>query len=215
MIGQTIPAVDGLKFVKGEPFPVGGPVPAGKKIVTVVEFWATWCGPCRSTIPHLSEVVKRFAKKDVNVVGVTDEQDEAKITAFASQMGMEYPVAIDGRLEAKSKIFRPSGARGIPHAVVIGVDGKVVWMGHPMDPQFESTLAAQAALATDRGAPPVELKPLPLVTETFEELVKKPVSYLKGLLNERKIDYKDCVEKADLARRVVEKASSVVYYAEQ
>src|SRR5262245_20632990 len=49
----------------------------GKRI-TVVEFWATWCGPCRTSIPHLTEMQRKFAKRGVTFVGVSDE-DSAKI----------------------------------------------------------------------------------------------------------------------------------------
>ncbi|KAJ3216274.1 hypothetical protein HDU67_009709 [Dinochytrium kinnereticum] len=195
MIGTVAPEVSGLKFVQGDEVKIGQAPEAGKKVVTVVEFWAT------------------FSKKDVYFVGITDEQDEAKIKAFITQMGtqMSYPIALDTHLEAKRKLFQPSGARGIPHVILIGVDGKVKWMGHPMDPKFESELNSQSDQATERGGGET-LVPLPVVTESFEELMGKSVGFLKGLLNERKIDFRDCFEKSELARRVVEKASSITYY---
>ncbi|KAJ3102259.1 hypothetical protein HDU97_000695 [Phlyctochytrium planicorne] len=195
MLGTVAPPVTGLQFVQGDEFKVGHPAPEGKKIVQVVEFWAT------------------YSDKDVYFVGVTDEKDVAKISAFVKGMGskMSYPVAIDSELSAKRLLFQPSGARGIPHVLLIGVEGKVVWMGHPMDPQFEQELDRQASKSTPRGKSEV-LVPLPLITETYEELMQKPVSHLKGILTERKIDFKDCFEKGDLAKRVVDKASNVTYY---
>ncbi|KAI8853642.1 thioredoxin-like protein [Chytridium lagenaria] len=213
MLGTVVPLVSGLKFVKGDEVKVGHAVEPGRMVVTCVEFWATWCGPCRSTIPHISNLARRFNKKDVYFVGITDEQDEAKISNFVDQMGpnMAYPVAIDTKLEAKSKLFRPAGAKGIPFVLLVGVDGKVKWMGHPADPKFEEALVAEAELATPRSGGET-LVPLPLITETYEELMGKPVSYLKEILGERKIDFRDCFEKSELARRVVDKASTVTFY---
>ncbi|KAJ3410263.1 hypothetical protein HDV05_003989 [Chytridiales sp. JEL 0842] len=213
LIGRTIPPITGLHFVKGEPVKVGHPVPEGKKVVTVVEFWATWCGPCRDSIPVLSKTAQRYSTKAVDFIGVTNEKDVSKITAFVNQMGdsMSYPVALDLESSAQREIFAPSGARGIPFAVIIGVEGKVVWAGHPMDPAFEKNLDAQASLASPK-TPPKEPEALPPIKDSLEELMTKSVKELKTILKDRGIDFSDCFEKGDLAKRVVERASNITYY---
>ncbi|KAJ3194802.1 hypothetical protein HK101_001862 [Irineochytrium annulatum] len=210
--GTPLPPITGLKFVKGDDW-VTKPLDPSRRVVRVFEFWATWCGPCRSTIPHLSELANKYIKKDVYIVGVTDEKDEGKIRGFVEGMGkkMDYPVALDLELSARKSLFIPSGAQGIPHVILVGVDGKVLWNGHPVDPQFAQLLEQQATLATDRE-PEKEPEPLPLITESEEELGRKSVKELKAILSERGIGFGDCFEKGDLVKRVRERAATVQYY---
>ena len=99
------------------------------KTAYVVEFWATWCGPCRQTIPHLNALHDKYKDQGLKIVGVSDE-DVATIRPFAKQMNMRYAVAADNK-GATTKAYR-AGEGGIPHAYVIDKKGVVVWQGHPM-----------------------------------------------------------------------------------
>ncbi len=114
----------------------GGPVSLadakGKQIV-VVEFWATWCPPCRTSIPHLTELAKKFKDKDVVIVGISDEKPQV-VKAFVEKMGpkMDYVVAIDDDNATAEGYMRAYGQNGIPHAFVVDKQGRVVWHGHPM-----------------------------------------------------------------------------------
>ena len=104
----------------------------GKQMV-VVEFWATWCGPCKASIPHLTELAKKFADRGVAFVGVTDE-DSAKVHAFVDQMGekMDYHVAIDNNRQTSDGYMKAYGQNGIPCAFIVDREGRVAWVGHPM-----------------------------------------------------------------------------------
>ncbi len=93
----------------------------------IVEFWATWCPPCRASIPHLNELHKKFKDKGLAVVGITDE-DKQTVTKFQKGVPMDYSVAMD----KGGKLSKDFGIRGIPHAFIVGKDGKIVWEGHPM-----------------------------------------------------------------------------------
>lgn len=93
----------------------------------IVEFWATWCPPCRASIPHLNKIHGKYKDKGLVVVGITDE-DKETVTKFQKNVPMEYSVAID-KGGALGKGF---GIKGIPHAFIVGKDGKIVWAGHPM-----------------------------------------------------------------------------------
>lgn len=82
--------------------------------------------------------------------------------------------------------------RGIPHAFVIGKDGKVAWNGHPAEPDFES--AIQTALNQSFGPDPKTL--------SHDDLLKLGVRDLKKILARGKVDYSDCVEKIDLVSKI-------------
>lgn len=103
--------------------------------VVVVEFWATWCGPCRASIPHLKELNAKYASKGLTLVSLTDEGAEVA-GPFVKQNGMDYAIGTG------STTGEDYGVTGIPHAVVVGKDGKVVWEGHPMSGLDQAVEAA-------------------------------------------------------------------------
>jgi thiol-disulfide isomerase/thioredoxin len=115
-------------WVKGAPVDVKD----GKSIY-VVEFWATWCPPCRVSIPHLTEMQAKFKGKVV-FVGISDE-DADTVKPFVEKMAdkMAYTVAIDSARKSSEGYMTAYGQGGIPHAFIVGKDGKVWWQGHPMD----------------------------------------------------------------------------------
>ena len=131
-VGDPAPALDVGKWVQGEP--VKG-IEKGK--VYVVEFWATWCGPCRATIPHLNELSKKYP--DVTFIGADVwEEDEAKVEPFVKQMGekMTYRVALDNKQKEKDGAMaatwmRAAGQSGIPAAFIVDKESRVAWVGHP------------------------------------------------------------------------------------
>lgn len=121
----------------------GGPVDlaAGKgKTIYVVEFWATWCPPCRASIPHLSDLQKKFKDKDIVFVGISDE-DAATVKPFVEKMGdkMNYTVALDKGKKTSAAYMEAFGIGGIPHAFVVDKEGRIIWQGHPMA-ELEETL---------------------------------------------------------------------------
>ncbi|MFO8013086.1 MAG: redoxin domain-containing protein [Phycisphaerae bacterium] len=115
--------------------------------IAVVEFWATWCPPCRATIPHLAELHKTYRDKGVVIIGLTDEP-KSKVEPFAGQMAMTYAVGCGSQ---SKDVY---GVRGIPHAFVVDVAGKVVWRGHPGGSGLEGAIEEQL-----RTNPPTLLSP--------------------------------------------------------
>ncbi|MEN9284088.1 MAG: Sporulation thiol-disulfide oxidoreductase [Verrucomicrobiota bacterium] len=133
-IGDAAPALKTGKWVQGEP--VKG---FEKDTVYVVEFWATWCGPCRATIPHLDELHEEWKEKGVVFIGQDCwEREEDKVEPFVKEMGekMSYRVALDDKSEVEKGYMavnwmQAAGQNGIPSAFVVGKDGKIAWIGHP------------------------------------------------------------------------------------
>lgn len=137
-LGDAAQPLDIKEWVKGGPVDLS----TGKgKTIYVVEFWATWCPPCRESIPHLTELQKKFKDQGVVFVGVTDEKSDV-VKKFVEKMGdsMDYNVAIDGGKTSEA-YMQAFGINGIPHAFVVDKEGKIVWQGHPMD-HLEETLQA-------------------------------------------------------------------------
>jgi thiol-disulfide isomerase/thioredoxin len=110
-------------WVKGEPVDVSSGV-------HVVEFWATWCPPCLTSIPHLTALQEKYADRGVNIIGVSSEELDT-VEPFVEKMGdkMAYTVAIDGGIS--KDYMEKYNIGGIPHAFVVK-DGEIVWHGHPM-----------------------------------------------------------------------------------
>jgi len=127
-LGQPAAPLKITDWIKGKPVDLAS---AKGKQVLVVEFWATWCGPCRTSIPHLTELQKKF--KDVAFIGVSDE-DAATVKKFVNKMGdqMDYTVAIDDNRQTSKGYMEAFDQNGIPHSFIVDLQGRVVWHGHPM-----------------------------------------------------------------------------------
>lgn len=127
-VGSPAPVPEIEHWVKGETPKF---FESGK--VYVVEFWATWCGPCRSSMPHLTELQK--SHPDVVIVGVSDEKLE-KVEPFINSAEWEaktqYRIATDPDRSTHDQYMKAAGKGGIPTAFIVGKDGVIEWIGHPM-----------------------------------------------------------------------------------
>ena len=114
----------------------GGPVDMAKgkdKTIYVVEFWATWCPPCRQAIPHLTELQKKYKDKGVVVISVSDESPRV-VKAFVDKQGskMDFVVAADKNRATSAAYMQAFRQGSIPHAFIVDKKGRIVWHGHPM-----------------------------------------------------------------------------------
>jgi thiol-disulfide isomerase/thioredoxin len=91
----------------------------------LIDFWATWCGPCRAAIPELNAIHRDFGDKLV-VIGISDES-EMDVRRLADPK-LEYSVAIDTQARTKTAV----GVTGIPHVLIIDPKGIVRWEGFPL-----------------------------------------------------------------------------------
>lgn len=119
LVGKPLPKLGSLEFFAEEANLAGKPA--------IVEFWATWCPPCRDSIPHLNEIYETYGSKGLQVLGITDEPKQT-IRAFVKKIPIDYPVAT-----APEELATKFGVEGIPHAFLVNKEGVIVWEGHPME----------------------------------------------------------------------------------
>jgi uncharacterized protein (TIGR03435 family) len=94
--------------------------------VVVLEFWATWCGPCVATIPHLNDLAKQFKNKPVVFISVTSENEDV-VRLFLKSHPMITWVGLDD-YEVLNKEFH---VEGIPHAVIVDANGHIAAVTYP------------------------------------------------------------------------------------
>lgn len=142
--------------------------------VYVVEFWATWCGPCIASMPHLAQTQEEYADKGVQLISISDEDletvetflkrtvrrpgsnanseaaDEEKKPETYRELTSAYCLTTDPDQSSYEDYMVAAGENGIPTAFVVGKDGVIEWIGHPM--QMDEPLAQVVAGTWDREA---------------------------------------------------------------
>ena len=133
-IGSAPPPIT-VDWVQGN---VSDVTTAGKTYV--VEFWATWCGPCMRSIPHLNELHSKYKSKGLVIMGISDE-DMGTVKPFVTKKSsaMSYPVGVDRDRGMKQAWMEAAKQNGIPCAFIVR-DSKIVWIGNPLDPNFDNVL---------------------------------------------------------------------------
>ena len=110
--------------------------------VIVLDFWATWCPPCKVEIPWFVEFQSKYGPKGFTVIGVSVDDSMAKLKPFANQYTMNYPVLLGDR---RDDIKGPYGvAWGLPKTFVIGRDGRIckAHIGMSVKEKFEQEIKA-------------------------------------------------------------------------
>ena len=153
----------------------------------VFECWATWCGPCVATIPHLNALHQKLGPKGIIITGVNvwdgekSEEAEKNVREFVKKQGkkMSYPVAIGGKEFIKTWL-EASNTESIPVAFVVNGNGVLVWTGHPAE--LNETLLGD--LLTGTVAPKPQATAAKPVTEWYEAMKKGNWDKVESLLPE-------------------------------
>jgi peroxiredoxin len=92
--------------------------------VVLVNFWASWCGPCRQEMPHLNRLYDKYRASGFTLLGVNIDDDPRKATGTAAQWGLKFPVLLDAD-KTVSKLY---DLGSMPATVLIDRDGKVRYL---------------------------------------------------------------------------------------
>jgi len=89
--------------------------------VTLVNFWASWCDPCRAEFPHMAELARAFDARDFQVVAISDDVDEGKMRTFVREFRPPFPILVGGgRMKALYQY------RGLPYSVLVDRQGRTI-----------------------------------------------------------------------------------------
>ncbi|MCA9303235.1 MAG: redoxin domain-containing protein [Phycisphaerales bacterium] len=104
--------------------------------VIVLDFWATWCGPCRKAMPELDRLQKKY-KDELVVMGVGGQRDPiADVKKFIRSHDESYSHVYD----ENQAVYRAMQIRAIPHVIVLSTDGVIRWQGNPLSSSFKGAL---------------------------------------------------------------------------
>jgi len=200
-IGSDAPALDVEHWVQNGEGKFGKVTKFEKDKVYVVEFWATWCGPCVASMPHIVETQKKYAEKGVQIVSISNEPKETveefldrKVPRSEKEMTFRdltksYCLTTDPDGSVNESYMEAAGQNGIPCAFIVGKDGKIEWIGHPM--QMDEPLKSVVEGKWDRKAFADEFKE----QQEAEALQMKVQQQVGLLLRDKK--FKEALEKFD------------------
>ena len=107
--------------------------------VVLLNFWATWCGPCREEMPHLNRLYEKYRRSGFVTLGVNIDDEPAKAAELAAKLGVKFPVLLDTDKNV-SKVYDMGG---MPATVVIDRDGRVRFLHKGYREGFEKTYEQQ------------------------------------------------------------------------
>ena len=118
--------------------------------IVMLDFWATWCGPCVAAAPHMVEVNDKYGPKGLQIIGVSLDRNPAALAKGVKELKFTWPQHLD----AGGKIAGEFGVDGIPEVVLIAPQGQVLWRGHPsaMDEAIERAFREHPPQLVDEKA---------------------------------------------------------------
>ncbi|MEK6790146.1 MAG: TlpA disulfide reductase family protein [Deltaproteobacteria bacterium] len=94
---------------------------AAKGSVVVINFWASWCGPCKVEAPHFEKAYREFKASGVKFIGIAIDDSTDDVKAFVKREGLSFPIGLDDT----GDIAKLYGVRALPKTVIVGKDGRI------------------------------------------------------------------------------------------
>lgn len=107
--------------------------------VVMVNFWATWCGPCRQEMPHLNRLYEKYRASGFVLIGVNVDDDVRKAADVAAKLGVNFPVLLD----TDKKVSRQYDLSTMPSTILIDRDGRVKYVHLGYKTGYEDTYDKQ------------------------------------------------------------------------
>jgi peroxiredoxin len=107
--------------------------------VVMINFWASWCGPCRQEMPLLDELYDQYSPMGFTILGVNVEEDSSKATELLEQIPVSFPVLFD----TKSTVSKLYDVVAMPSTVLVDRDGNVRYLHHGYKPGYEEAYQQQ------------------------------------------------------------------------
>jgi cytochrome c biogenesis protein CcmG, thiol:disulfide interchange protein DsbE len=111
--------------------------------VVYLDFWASWCGPCRQSFPWMNEMQKKYGAKGLQIVGMNLDAKRTDADKFLAENPAQFALAFDSKGEAPKRV----GVKGMPTSVLIGGDGKVLYVHQGFRDEERGELEARLASA--------------------------------------------------------------------
>lgn len=153
VLGIAAPSVRAIE--PGQSLPVthvaGGdagalPLVDGKARATYIDFWASWCGPCRESFPWMNRMQDKFGAKGLRIVAINLDTKRADAQGFLAQLPVKFELGFDSGGAAARRF----GVQTMPSSVLVGADGKVIAVHHGFREEDESELERRIAVALAR-----------------------------------------------------------------
>ncbi|BCM91518.1 thiol-disulfide oxidoreductase ResA [Abditibacteriota bacterium] len=134
----TAPLAFSAKTLKGQTVSLAN----YKGKVLILDFWATWCGPCVASMPELKSVYAKYHPKGLEVVGISLDEDKSDLTSYIKTNKITWSQVFDGK-GWESRVPHIYGVKAIPFFLVVGKNGKIA----AVDPRDDLEGAVKKALA--------------------------------------------------------------------
>jgi thiol-disulfide isomerase/thioredoxin/outer membrane protein assembly factor BamD (BamD/ComL family) len=175
--------------------------------IVVVDFWATWCGPCMGEASHMVAVNQKYADKGLQFIGISLDEDPSALKKVIAEKNFTWPMSFEGK-GWEGTFPKSWGVNGIPQTFIIGPDGEVLWRGHPA--QIDEPLATAFKEHPPQLVDPKILEQAKTAleqanTQLADQQPAKAMKSLAGIPPEAKAD-------ADFAAKLAETTTKLLEY---
>jgi len=95
--------------------------------VVLINFWATWCGPCRMEIPEFNELYKSYHEKGLEILGISVSDNKKQLKNFVKSFAVDYPLLYGSARDMNNIMKDYGGVYAVPSSFLIGKEGSIIW----------------------------------------------------------------------------------------